>query len=797
MTPLPASGPARRGRPRPADRHPGPRARAAPRPGRPRPPPPTAAGSARPPATPPRASPTSTRAAPRSPPPRSATAADGPRRRRRAVQPVRHPGLDPAGRRLARPGHVRRRRHGRPGLAAPARRGVRHARPPTLAGLELVNEQRLRRQRRPRRAASASGSAASTPALASMVTVGVAHGQIAYVSSSLTRTTGTPAARPLTPAAAWREGGGGRRPERPRRHARASSARRGAAGRCCTVPGLAQQQQTRLRALALADGSVRPVFETNVVDVSGRLRLGVHRDGRRRRRHDPAPPEPGRESSNGVFPFQRRRHRHRVRRQAPVRAHRRQDPDDHGDRGDGQHRRRHRRQDPRPGRPVLLASERHGHQPRGRDVHRRRDPGRHLRDAGLPLRGPDRPVPAAGRLRRLGDHQRHRHLHRRRRRPTRGGATSPPTRRSTPVAGDPDQLRHRLLAPRRRAAPRPAGSSATCRPSAPWDTTTNGVPTLTTVGNNASTHEAWAQPAGARAAPRRRRSRRRGSTPPSSPTRGTTRAATPTQLRPGGNDILASVTNLFVAHNRMHDYAYYLGFTEDNYNLQLDNGGRGGARRRPGDRQRAGRRAHRRRTVVPRSRQRQPDHPAGRHPRHHQPVPLPADRRRVLRALHRRRPRHGHRRPRVHPRDQQPDGRRARRGPDLRAGRRDGRVLGRPGRRRVHVQPRLPQRRQPVGRRRLRHRQHLGRDPRLRHRRQPAQLLRLRLRQHRQRGARRRRDLERHAVERAPGAGHQARRRLPVRRQGASSCAAPRAATSEVALPAAPPCARATAAGSS
>ena len=39
------------------------------------------------------------------------------------------------------------------------------------------------------------------------------------------------------------------------------------------------------------------------------------------------------------------------------------------------------------------------------------------------------------------------------------------------------------------------------------------------------------------------------------------------------------MTNLFVAHNRMHDYSYYLGFTEANYNLQQDNLGRGGAAR--------------------------------------------------------------------------------------------------------------------------------------------------------------------------------------------------------------------------
>ena len=48
------------------------------------------------------------------------------------------------------------------------------------------------------------------------------------------------------------------------------------------------------------------------------------------------------------------------------------------------------------------------------------------------------------------------------------------------------------------------------------------------------------------------------------------------QLLPGGNDINASVTDLFVSHNVMHDYSYYLGFTEANYNLQLQNLGRGG-----------------------------------------------------------------------------------------------------------------------------------------------------------------------------------------------------------------------------
>ncbi len=41
----------------------------------------------------------------------------------------------------------------------------------------------------------------------------------------------------------------------------------------------------------------------------------------------------------------------------------------------------------------------------------------------------------------------------------------------------------------------------------------------------------------------------------------------------GLNDIDAASTNLFVMHNRMHDWGYYLGFTEENFNAQVDNVG--------------------------------------------------------------------------------------------------------------------------------------------------------------------------------------------------------------------------------
>jgi extracellular elastinolytic metalloproteinase len=120
----------------------------------------------------------------------------------------------------------------------------------------------------------------------------------------------------------------------------------------------------------------------------------------------------------------------------------------------------------------------------------------------------------------------------------------------------------------------PPGALANPASVGAWDTL-GGKATFTTVGNNANTHEAWASPL----------------TPgglfqaPYSPTRDYTQQFTdawnnsqcnPAQLVPGGNDINASVTNLFAAHNRMHDYSYYLGFTEANYNMQVDNFDRGG-----------------------------------------------------------------------------------------------------------------------------------------------------------------------------------------------------------------------------
>lgn len=44
----------------------------------------------------------------------------------------------------------------------------------------------------------------------------------------------------------------------------------------------------------------------------------------------------------------------------------------------------------------------------------------------------------------------------------------------------------------------------------------------------------------------------------------------------GEADLEAAITNLHAMHNRMHDWSYRLGFTETAWNMQADNGGRGG-----------------------------------------------------------------------------------------------------------------------------------------------------------------------------------------------------------------------------
>jgi extracellular elastinolytic metalloproteinase len=103
----------------------------------------------------------------------------------------------------------------------------------------------------------------------------------------------------------------------------------------------------------------------------------------------------------------------------------------------------------------------------------------------------------------------------------------------------------------------------------PWDHDhKTNAPTLTTKGNNARAATSWTHPF-------------LPSPPQFSPTSvardysfawtndWNNRQCEPTPGAPGATwDDAAATANLFVMHNRMHDWAYYLGFTERNWNAQ-------------------------------------------------------------------------------------------------------------------------------------------------------------------------------------------------------------------------------------
>ena len=121
------------------------------------------------------------------------------------------------------------------------------------------------------------------------------------------------------------------------------------------------------------------------------------------------------------------------------------------------------------------------------------------------------------------------------------------------------------------------------------------VPTLTTVGNNANTHEAWASPLTpggllqAPVSPTRELHR------PSSPTPGTTSGATRPSWCPGGNDIDARSRNLFVVPQPDARLRLLPGLHRAELQPPARQRRPRRRRRRPGGRQRPGRRGHRRR----------------------------------------------------------------------------------------------------------------------------------------------------------------------------------------------------------
>ena len=105
------------------------------------------------------------------------------------------------------------------------------------------------------------------PAVGGLVTVGIGAGKVQFVSSSLSRATGSAPAPTLTPTAAWLLAA--KNVGRDVSADKISDVATTSGWTSFKVAGLPQQQMARLRALPLADGSVRPVFEANVVDVQG------------------------------------------------------------------------------------------------------------------------------------------------------------------------------------------------------------------------------------------------------------------------------------------------------------------------------------------------------------------------------------------------------------------------------------------------------------------------------------------------------------------------------------------------
>lgn len=445
-------------------------------------------------------------------------------------------------------------------------------------GLELVNDQRF---------VQSTGHAVLfrqtfgglPAALDGMVTVALNHGDITYASSSLARTDATPPAAQLSAKEAWVKAAANVGRSLSVTDIGQITVDTSNGWTVMSVPGFAQHQRARLRSLAMADGSVRPVFETSVTDVAGgsafSYKLMVDAvDGSILWRQNQV------ENNNDAFPFQGEITATDCGPKHPFEL-----TDGNTKRIDGVAAMFNSADDivvklfdPN---DQLLASGDLGTSPENVTYESDNIPAGIYSFQVCPFQDPTVPFLPPGNY----------------------GAMVTTSDQGTPSAADLEfSPRWRLFSANPslgslRASRKPhnavigcwvEGQGCTLRTGpfvssqavGPWDTNpSTHVPTLTTDGNNASTREAWVSPL----------------TPggflqaPVSPQRRYTEKFTdawndskcdPTNLHPGGNDINPVVTNLFVSHNRMHDYAYYLGFTERNYNLQKDNFTRGGT---PGD----------------------------------------------------------------------------------------------------------------------------------------------------------------------------------------------------------------------
>jgi hypothetical protein len=441
-----------------------------------------------------------------------------------------------------------------------------------VSGLELVNNQKLAQS--PARAVLFRQRFGDlTPALGSMVTVGVANGRIVYASSSLTRTTGSPVAATLKPAEAWLTAAKNVGLDVTAGDILDTVVDKAAGGWTrFRVDGIVQEQLTRLRALAFADGSVRPVFETNVVDVQGGSSFAytlmvdaatgkvLHRENQVEHSSD-AFPINGEITGSECGPKHPFELTDDKTKQIAVVASTVNPVNDiviklFGP--DGQ----------------LLSSGDLGTSPETLTYAPGGTLAKGIYHAQIcPFDDPTVPFTAGGQYAGMVTTS------------DEGGpqASTPFPPKWAFFTANPTLNDSTNDVPKNRSVgcwvTKVDGNNvdgcdfplANPAARAPWDWNfRTGLPTFTTIGNAANTHEAWVSPL----------------TPgglaqaPYSPTREYAPEFTdawqnskcdPANLVPGGNDIDASVTHLFSVHNRMHDYAYFLGFTEQNYNLQMDN----------------------------------------------------------------------------------------------------------------------------------------------------------------------------------------------------------------------------------
>ena len=111
------------------------------------------------------------------------------------------------------------------------------------------------------------------------------------------------------------------------------------------------------------------------------------------------------------------------------------------------------------------------------------------------------------------------------------------------------------------------------RPDVEWDTDARtNQPTFTTIGNNARAGENWQSSSEPQPVQYRPTSTTRDYLYPWDNVWYEDRCD-PSNFTPSGNDIDSAATNLHVMHNRMHDWAYHLGFTEATWNAQDHNFG--------------------------------------------------------------------------------------------------------------------------------------------------------------------------------------------------------------------------------